>query len=479
MFKLTSTNNLAAPAVGDSAASQSSLSRYLIMIWLLGTVLLAPVKIFTLPHNIELVDFWVLMALPVLWLSFIFGRHARISLPYTVAMLLILLGSFVSTFAAQHPLRSLIVILKEIYLFVWFVTVAVLFSRLHANDLRRIMLVWSGAVILHGLLIIAQFLSPDVWQMTAGLVGKPAAFVYYRPSGLFMSQDAGDANKAALFQLLGFAPLLLSNHSRRTAMVLALVLVCSILATGSMGTTVALTTGLITAIIATSVFGQRGVLFNRHFVQLIILLLFFGGGLVFVLNQNQDRQTHFENILVGRSERSAEGRFDLWERGRDVFLDRKAFFLGVGPGNFREVDGMDKQLHNDVLAFTVERGLFTTLALVLFAGVMVSRGVALLKLHSKYPQRVGIEVVVFLATFVAILAASLTHQIFHIRELWSVLALQEAMFFRFTSGTLKMAGGKEATMNRVAKFFTEPATLISGHFIVVWAVLTIFLLFFN
>ncbi|MCI0554685.1 MAG: hypothetical protein L0287_27370, partial [Anaerolineae bacterium] len=378
-----------------------------------------------------------------------------------------------------NPSKSLIVILKEVYLFVWFVTAAVLFSRLHANDLRRIMFVWSGAVILHGLLIIAQFLSPDIWQMTAGLVGKPAAFVYYRPSGLFMSQEAGDANKAALFQLLGFAPLLLSNHPRRTATVLAIVLICSILATGSMGMTVALATGLITAIIAISVFGQRGVLINKRSVQLIILLLFLGGVFTFVLNQNQGRQIHFENILFGRSEKSAEGRFDLWQRGRDVFLDRNAFLLGVGPGNFRELDGIDKQLHNDLLAFTVERGLFTTLALVLFAGVAVSRSVALLKIHSKYPQRVGIEVVVFLATFVAILAASLTHQIFHTRELWSVLALQEAMFFRFTSGTFKMAGGKEATMSKVAKFFTEPATLISGHVIVVWALLTIFLLFFN
>ncbi|MCI0556838.1 MAG: hypothetical protein L0287_38350, partial [Anaerolineae bacterium] len=111
MVNLASTNNLAAPAMGDSAASQSSLSRYIIVIWLLGAVLLSPVKIFTLPHNLELVDFWVLLALPVLWLSFIFGRQARISLPYTVAMLFILLGSFVSAFAAHNPSKSLIVIL--------------------------------------------------------------------------------------------------------------------------------------------------------------------------------------------------------------------------------------------------------------------------------------------------------------------------------------------------------------------------------
>jgi hypothetical protein len=449
------------------------------MIWLLGAVLLSPVKILTLPLNLELVDFWILSGLPVLWLSFILGRRARISLPYAFVMLFILLGSFVSTFAAPNPSRSLIVIFKEIYLFLWFATAAVLLSRLHPSDLRRVMFVWSGAVILHGLLIIAQFSSPDIWRMTAGLVGKPAAFAYYRPSGLFMSQEAGDANKAALFQLLGFAPLLLSNHSRRTAMVLAILLICSIVATGSMGTTIAFTTGLITAIIAVVFFGQRAVLFNKHFVKLVILLSFFGGVFAFVLNQNERLQKHVESILVGRSERSAEGRFDLWQRGRDVFLDHNVFLWGVGPGNFRDVDGMDKQLHNDLLAFTVERGLLTALGLVLFAGIAVSRGVTLLKIYSKYPRYVGIEVVVFLATVVAVLAASLTHQVFHTRELWSVLALQEAMLFRLTSGTSKMASGKETSMSKVTKFFTEPATLISGHFIVVLVALTLFFLFFD
>src|SRR5574341_1569556 len=378
MVNLTSTNSLAVPANGDSEASHSSLSRHIIMTWLVGALLLSPVKIFTFPLNLELVDFWILMALPVLWLSFILGRQTRISLPYTVTMLLILLGSFVSTFAAPNQLRSLIVILQETYLFVWFVTLAALLSRLHADDLRRLLLVWSGVVILHGLLIIAQLLSPDIWRITTGFVGKPAAFVHYRPSGFFMSQEAGDANKAALFQLLGFAPLLLANHPRRTVKVLAIVLVCSILATGSMGTTVALITGLITAIMAISVFGRRGVLISKHVVHLVILLTFFGGVFAFVFSQNQGYLNHFESILVGRSDRAAEGRFDLWQRGLDVLLDRNIVISGIGPGNFKVVDEYDKQLHNDLVAFVVERGLLTALCLVLFGGIAVSRAVSIL-----------------------------------------------------------------------------------------------------
>lgn len=424
------------------------------MIWLAGMFLLSPVKIFTLPLNLELVDFWVLSTLPVLLLYLTLGRKGRINLPYTVVLLFILLGSFVSTFAAPNASRGLLVISKEIFLFVWFVAVAVLLSRLHADDLRRIMIVWSGAVILHGLLIIAQLLSPEIWRMTAGLVGKAATFVHFRPSGLFMSKEAGDANKAALFQLLGFAPLLMANPPKRTAMVLGIVLLCSILATGSMGTTLAFTSGLITAFIAISFLGKLSLVLKKHFAHLAFILLFFGGIFTIVVSQNQEYQKHFESILVGRSDRSAEGRFDLWQRGKDVFLDRNAVFWGVGPGNFRDVDGMDKQLHNDMLAFTVERGLLTALGLVFFAGIVVSRAISLLKIHSKYPKYVGLEVVVFLATFVAILVASLTHQIFHTRELWLVLALQEAMHFRFMAEASKRPNDKETALVKVATHFT-------------------------
>lgn len=417
-------------------AEQSSLSRTIVVMWLMGTVVLLPVKVFSFPLNMELVDFWILWALPIFWVFFILKSQTIISWSYTLAMLFILIGSFISIFAAPNPFKSLVVVVKGGYIFVWFVTLTALLARLSASELRSIMFVWSGTVILHGLLIIAQFLLPEIWRITCAFAGQSAAYEHFRPSGLFISEKAGDANKAAVFQLVGFVPLLLMNASKRITAILAIVLFSSILATGSMGNTMAFMAGLTTAIVALAVFGKNSFRIGKHLMRLVIGAFFLGGLFFFVLSQNQAYQRHFESIIVGRAEKSSGGRFDLWQRGLDVLIDHNGFLWGVGPENFREVDAAqrDNQLHNDFLAFTVERGLLAVVGLMLFAVMAVSRALYLLKMHIKNAERPRPEVVVFLGTLVAVLVISLTHQIFHARELWLLIALQEAMVFKVTLG---------------------------------------------
>lgn len=432
MVNTRSTNNRSNLAIAKLETSEPTLSRPILMTWLLGMLILFPVKVFHFPLNLELVDFWILMALPIFWLSFFRARHARISLPYTLAFLLILIGSFLSTFAAPNPMRSVIVILKEIYLFVWFVTVTALFLNLNPKDLRRIMFVWAGTVILHGLLIISQFLFPAIWHMTTGFAGQAAAYAQFRPSGLFISEKAGDANKAAFFQLLGFVPLVLAKPPKRIAIFLGIMLFSSILTTGSMGTTISFTAGLLTSLILISVFGRNWTLIIKYMVRSVIVILFFAGLFSIVLSQNQDYKAHFEKIITGRAEKSSGGRFGLWKRGIDVFEKRNVLLWGVGPENFREVDAAQSgnQLHNDFLAFTVERGLIGTLGLLLFAIIAIGRAVYLMLTYGRYSEQIGLSIVVFPGIVAAIMLVSLTHQIFHARELWLVLALQEAMVFR-------------------------------------------------
>lgn len=417
---------LTAP-IDPSEAGQSPLSRRLIMIWLAGMLVLLPLDMIKLPLNMTLVDAWILMALPLLWLSFVRGPQI-ISLPYAVPMWLIFVGSFVSTFAAPAPRNSFIVVLKEAYAYVWFVTLTAVLATLSARDLRRMSVVWTGVVFLHGFVIVAQFLSPDFWRLVASFADKSSEYEVYRPSGLFMN-----ANSAAFFQLLGFAPLVLATSpSRKAAMILGILLLPTMLATGSMGAALAFTAGLTVAVIAISLSG-RIVLVIKTFVQLVIIISLLGGLLYFIVSHNQRYRNHFEQILVGRAERSSEGRFDIWQRGIDVFLDHGVFIWGVGPENFRELDWQGKQLHNDFFAFLVERGLVGTLGLVLFAILAVSRGAYMVLIATKYPDRASLTVVVFLAASVAAIVESLTHQTFHFRELWVIWALQEAMLFKMTT----------------------------------------------
>jgi len=71
----------------------------------------------------------------------------------------------------------------------------------------------------------------------------------------------------------------------------------------------------------------------------------------------------------------------------------------------------------------------------------VSRAAYMVLICNKYPDRGRLVVVVFLAAIVAAMVESLTHQTFHFRELWLVLAFQEAMLFKMTTS----ASGVEPT----------------------------------
>lgn len=337
-------------------------------------------------------------------------------------MCLILIGSLASTFAAPVPRNSLIVILKECYAFAWFLTLVSVFFELDARDLRRVLVVWSVVVFLHGAVIVAQFVWPAFWRLVVAFSGRATEYDVYRPSGFFVN-----ANSAALFQLLGFVPLVLACNSKKRGAFLGVLLLSTMLVTGSMGATLGFVTGLTVAMIAISISGNLGGLI-RAFVYSSIILSLFGGVLLFIVNQNPRYQTHFEQILIGRAERSSDGRFNLWQRGMDAFMDHSSFFYGVGPENFRVVDGKDKQLHNDFIAFTVERGLITGFALVLFGVIAATRAAYLFRIYGK--KRADLKMAVFIGAIVAVMVESLTHQIFHYRQMWLILALQEAMILR-------------------------------------------------
>jgi hypothetical protein len=434
-----------------SKTDLSPLARLVALIWILGTLILLPVNNIKLPLNLALVDIWILIAVPFFWLYFFF-ENKTVRFAYTFPIWLILVGSLISTFAAPKPMNSLVVISKEVYLFIWFFTMITLLSKLNTRDTRLILFVWLGVIIFHGLFIIAQFVFPEVWKITAVFAGKLSSFSNYRPAGFFVCADkAGCANKAAFYQLLGFVPLLLLKFSSKITTMIGVFIVVSFLATGSMGATIACLVGLTIAVIIFLLLGNNLHHTIKILFQIIIILSFLGGLFFVVINQNPTWQTKFLNIFLGRAERSSEGRFDLWQRGINVLLERDIALWGIGPENFRIVDGRDKQLHNDLLAFSVERGLLGTVGLVLFALFAAGRAVSLLLEYNKHRDRSLLVVVVFLAAIAAALVESQTHQIFHARWLWLVLALQESMIIQLRTTQNEMEPSQHL-LNKMSSF---------------------------
>lgn len=406
----------------DSQTGLLTSPRHFVMIWLLGMFVLLPVKIFHFPFNMDLMDFWIFMALPIFFLSSSARRRTVISWAYTPVIVFIFAVSFISVFAAPNPAKGLIVIGKEIYLFIWFLMVTAFLSGLSAKDQRRVMVIWSVVVILHGLFIIAQFLSPALWQLTKSITGNVETYDTYRSPGLFPN-----ANAAALSQLMGFVPLVLAKYPAPVAIGLGICLFLSILGTGSMGATLGTLIGLAVALFVILVLSKKKITIPKYFGPLLVATIVIGGAFLFVIGQSETYQSRLEGIIFGRADRSSGGRFDLWERGVDVFLKHSGFFWGVGPENFREIDGKDKQLHNDFMAFAVERGLLSVIALGIFGAIAFSRALFLFRTCTAGSS---LNVVVFLSAVAAMLFESLTHQIFHYREVWLVLAVQEAMIFK-------------------------------------------------
>jgi hypothetical protein len=72
--------------------------------------------------------------------------------------------------------------------------------------------------------------------------------------------------------------------------------------------------------------------------------------------------------------------------------------------------------------------LITGFALVLFGVIAATRAAYLFRIYGK--KRADLKMAVFIGAIVAVMVESLTHQIFHYRQMWLILALQEAMILR-------------------------------------------------
>lgn len=459
-IELINTSSLSLSSRNLSEAENSTRLSRLMVIWLAGTVILLPVKFLPFPFNIEIVDVWILGGMPFVLLFLILRRPQFISFSYTIPIWLILVGSIISTFGSLSPTKSLIVIGKEVYLFVWFGIVIMLLFQLNAKEIRWVLRIWSVVAVCHGILMIAQFLSPKIFHFTMSLGGKTVTYENYRAVGLFVTNKAGNANKAAYFQILGFVPLLLSGFSKKTTITMSLILFASIISSGSNGATIAFSTGLTIGIVAIAIVKKSFSILIKTFLGITVAVLLIGSVIAILGMSNTGYLDHLESMGVGRFEKSADGRLGLWQRGLSVLIDYNIYFWGVGLENFRLVDPgqTDNQLHNDIMAFLVERGLIALSGLGLIAVIAARKAVHLVELLGKDQKRVQIGVVVFLSAIIASLIVSLFHQIFHARELWLMLALEEAILYK-----LVMSDNGIEPVNQLINVETNKSHYFGSH----------------
>jgi O-antigen ligase len=415
------TLNVHLPAAARPPSRLSSALKFLVVTYLLGMLVLSVEQFLALPQNLTSGDFWNILLLPICWLYLIYMRRP-IRFPYALGMCFIFLGSFIGTFSAYDPLASIIFITKEVYLYVWFVTMVAVLASLEPSLMRRVLLVWLAVAVLHGVLLVAEFALPNFYGFMLSFLGSIGVVwtrFIGRPTGLFE-----DPVWAALFQMMGFVPLLLAGLRRELSLPLGIVLLLSILATASLGP--------FTSVLGASVVAMLLLLLIRghlkFLVWLAVALTLAAGLFLYTLSLFPDVQTSLQHLTIDRAAHSADERFFLWGGGIEVLFSPKAI-LGVGPNNYRDFLE-NKILHNDFLEFGVERGVLGLLGLVLLGSEALNSAVKILLNQIKSGDAARPSGVIFLAMLVGVWLESNTHQIFHFRAVWLGLALMEATLFR-------------------------------------------------
>jgi O-antigen ligase len=397
-------------------------------LWLLGaTVVLLPLLVPRGPGQSAPVDAvtaaYVVVAMAGLYRS---GRPLR--LPARGPMLVILVASLAATAVGLSLAQSLVSLLVEGYLLLLLVCVA--------NDLEHD---WEGLRVVL-----------TIW--TAAALGWAAVFVglYYRlwPEALMATAAAaegtrvagttGNPNLAASYLMTSFFILTASPWPRHRLARLAAAgwLLLGLYATGSSGALLGAAAGLPLLLVA---FGLRRTPTSGERLGVVGAMLLAAALLLGVLATmptiprveaselraaaSRERAGVF-GMQLGRLDRSASGRLAIWSDAWEAAGAR--MLVGVGPGSAPAIQLrsgiLGRGLHNDYLAFLIERGVIGLLGLLALAAVLLRWSVRLLKF--RLPMGRGEWSLAGLGgAIVANLVLATNHESFHFRHVWILIGL--------------------------------------------------------
>jgi O-antigen ligase len=398
--------------------------------WLLvATVALLPLLIPRGPGESAPVDVvavtYILVALAGLARP---GRALR--LPAMGPFALIAAASLAATSASLDLPGSMLALFVELYLFLLFACVA--------NDLgddqrgvRTILVTWSVATLLWAAVFVGFH-----FQLLPSWLHEPLASS--AGGGPRVAGAAKNPNLAASYLMTSFFVLLASAWPRRwpIRLVAAGWLLLALYLTGSNGALLGLAAGVVV------VAGALCVRWGRTPVQRLGMAgaVLLAGGLVLgavtmtaisrpgvtdvrALAQ-RERGGVFDDSL-GRLDRSVNSRLAIWSDAWGAAGPR--LVVGVGPAAASEiplaVGTLRRGLHNDYLAFLIERGVLGLLGLLTLTAVLLAWSSRLL-VGDPPDGRAGWLRPAWLGGAVAAnLVLATNHESFHFRHVWVLLGL--------------------------------------------------------
>jgi O-antigen ligase len=389
---------------------------------LLPAVAFLPLLIPHGPNNTAPVDVLIVLYLFTATIGW-FSARRPMSFPLVGVTAFLLLVSLIGVGTSQFAGVGRTAVLIDVYLYVFFLAAV--------NDLR-------GNPRAFRIVLATWVITALVWAALANgitfhfLPEGFAKLILSNSRALNRASAAADnPNLAASYFLISLFVLAASPWPRRRWLrwVAGSWLVLAIFATGSVAGMVGLFTGA-AAMLGSFLVRRAGSTARQ--TQVVIALLIIGlafavGGVtrtfasrsvlgdVASISASQKQGGVFQNSL-GRSNRSLNGRLTLWAQGLTKSSGRGNELFGVGAGAAKYTVDY-KSLHNDILAYLVERGVFALFGLAVLYWLVFRQALRLL--GPRGPTRFHALGAAVFANF----AFSMTHQTLHFRHVWLLLAL--------------------------------------------------------
>jgi hypothetical protein len=382
---------------------------------------LLPLERWSFPFRLQVADF-ALVTLTLYGLAKAWRGQQRLNFPLLLPMWLILLSSLVATLMGFAYSESVVAIVQELYLFVWFLVLANLLWTFPLSDLDRLLKVWSvmacvqAAVALMGMMRIGPrifYLPPYYTALDRAQVISSAGFM--RAVGTF-----ANSNAAGAYLSISFFVSLATGWPVWLRAALGTWLFAGILGTGSLGALASTGGGLVLLLVV------YPITVNRQTAKLWGAIICIGASLLLatafvfsfvpsLLSEfGFDTQGQLFALTVGRFPRSMASRLTRIEEFWSIYSLHP---WGTGPDSSAS---FQLSLHNDYVAFLFERGPAGAIG---WLWIVASTLLTPLRVAYQHPDRHRRwQVLVLGAGFAACAINALTHEVSHFRQVWVLMA---------------------------------------------------------
>ena len=377
---------------------------------------LLPLERLMFPFNLKVADF-ALVLLTLYGLGKAWRTHQRLNFPLLIPMWLILLSSLVATLVGFAHSDSIIAIVQEVYLFVWFVVLTNILKAFSLSDLDRLIKIWSVIALAEATTTLMGMLhiGPHIFYTEPGLGQAVSSAEFGRAVGTY-----ANSNAAAAYLSVSFFVLLATFWPIWLRSVFGMWLLAGIFGTGSVG---ALLSSISSLVLLTAIYSiirnrQATILWGgiigigTGIIAAILFLLGLGSSLL--PGTKFDKNKQLLALTVGRFPRSLASRFSLIENAWSVYSLHP---WGTGPNS--SVSYL-ATLHNDYIAFLFERGPVGAIGWLWIVG---STFLAPLRAANQCPDRhQRWQILALGAGFLACAMNALVHEISHFRQVWVLMA---------------------------------------------------------